>query len=297
LRGKARSDKLLPLDIGRIAEQCLYDANRIRLYAEVAVTDRGEMYKLNREFPQQVPVIRTISPDDEMLAPAAYGEEQYFSVGASALENILAALAIAGRASVESILDLPCGHGRVTRYLRAAFPRANICACDTNRDGVDFCVAQFGVEPFYSSPEFKDVHLNETFDMIWSGSLFTHLNRERFEECFDFYIDHLSDNGVLVFSVHGRYSTWLQHHGFKYLPDERFEQIMQGYEQAGFGYADYNYDYYADEVGYGISITKPSWIASMIERNEAIRLLFFKERAWLGHHDIVACVKTPIFDG
>ena len=43
---------------------------------------------------------------------------------------------------VARLLDLPCGHGRVMRYLRAAFPRAEITGCDLLRDGVDHCAAR-----------------------------------------------------------------------------------------------------------------------------------------------------------
>ena len=78
----------------------------------------------------------TLAPGDEMIID----ERQYFNVGRSALECIDICLRAAqmGVFDVKRILDLPCGHGRVLRYLRAAFPEAEITACDILRDGVDF---------------------------------------------------------------------------------------------------------------------------------------------------------------
>ena len=42
------------------------------------------------------------------------------------------------------ILDMPCGHGRVTRVLRARFPDAAITVCDIDRDGAGFASDRFG---------------------------------------------------------------------------------------------------------------------------------------------------------
>ena len=47
------------------------------------------------------------------------------------------------------MLDFACGHGRVMRTLKAAFPDALLTACDIDRDGVDFCARTFGAAPVY----------------------------------------------------------------------------------------------------------------------------------------------------
>ena len=53
-------------------------------------------------------IIQTIAPDDEMWL---LGPDWYFVVGESAMLAILRALAIGSLQKVETILDLPCGHG------------------------------------------------------------------------------------------------------------------------------------------------------------------------------------------
>jgi hypothetical protein len=57
--------------------------------------------------------------------------------------------------------------------LRAAFPEAHLTVCDLDRDKVDFCAAQFNATPVYSQEDIRSVSLDQTFDLIWCGSLFT----------------------------------------------------------------------------------------------------------------------------
>ena len=40
-----------------------------------------------------------------------------------------------------------------------------------------------------------------------------------------------------------------------------------------------------------ISICKPSWVIGHLESRADLRLLFYSERGWHGHYDVVACIK------
>src|SRR5262249_45606967 len=95
------------------------------------------------------PLNTTISPDERMPTTDVAG---YLAVGESALKAIRLALLTARAPQPGEILDLPCGHGRVLRWLAAAFPEARLTACDLLRDGVDFCASAFGAAPIYSVP-------------------------------------------------------------------------------------------------------------------------------------------------
>ena len=122
--------------------------------------------------------IRDISPEEEMFNS---NESHYFSVGRSALDCITTSLRAAKKvpAEVKQILDLPCGHGRVMRYLKSAFPEATITACDLLRGGVDYCASTFGALPVYSHEQPSKIPLpHATFDLIWVGSLFTHFDSD-----------------------------------------------------------------------------------------------------------------------
>ena len=149
---------------------------------------------------QRMRVSRVISPDDAMHRAGRY---HYFEFGRAALTSIRAARVSVGSPPVGSILDLPSGHGRVLRYLTAAFPEANVVACDIDRDAVDFCAATLGAQPVYSAVHPSDIQLDREFDVIWVGSLLTHLDAPFCDEFLDFFARHLSNGGVLVMSFHG----------------------------------------------------------------------------------------------
>ena len=54
----------------------------------------------------------------------------YFKVGLSAIGCIDETLASAGLQNPRTILDFPCGSGRVLRFLVQRFPQAEITACE-----------------------------------------------------------------------------------------------------------------------------------------------------------------------
>ena len=72
-------------------------------------------------------IVTEISANDDMFISEGYahvseGEAHYLGVGLSALNNIETAISKRGLAKVRTILDMPCGYGRVTRVLRVAYP-------------------------------------------------------------------------------------------------------------------------------------------------------------------------------
>ena len=56
---------------------------------------------------------------------------------------------------------------------------------------------------------------------------------------------------------------------------------------------DFAYEDYPGQNGYGISISKPSWVLSFLgERFPSLEVVHFKERAWDNHQDVVVCQKN-----
>ena len=154
-----------------------------------------------------------IAPNDHMWIT---GKQWYFHVGRSALDCIKSALTTAHIAPT-SILDLPCGHGRVCRMLRALFPDAHLTACDLDRDGVDFCAAQLTRRRFIRTRISAASASTNALNLIWCASLFTHLDRQKWPDFLGFFTEHLSPDGVLVFTTHGRQPIqWMQEGFFDY---------------------------------------------------------------------------------
>jgi SAM-dependent methyltransferase len=230
---------------------------------------------------------RTISSQDSMFAG---DEDHYFSTGRSAILGIKRAIACASDdfATSPRILDLPCGHGRVLRHLRAEFPNAEITACDLLRGGVDFCAATFGAIPVYSDPDPSRIELpRNAFDLIWVGSLFTHFDAPRWKSYLSFMRGLLAPRGILVFSTHGRRSheILLERPEIYGLDKARCRRLLSAYLATGFGYAGYRH---GEE--YGVSISEPAWVCRQITSLASLRLIGLFERAWDNHQDVFACV-------
>jgi len=251
----------------------------------------NERLSKNENFPKKVSDIsEVISSKDQMF----YGNfEHYFIVSKSAIECILTAISMADRVDIvkqiRKILDLPCGYGRVLRSLKAYFPQAEITACDLDKDGVDFCVNTFNAIGVYSDPNVAKINISSKYDLIWCGSLLTHLEEKKTLSFLDFFIDKLEENGILVASLHGRFSQTIQNRTSIYIENERFETILQDYNNVGYGYADYE-----GQTDYGISMSKPSWIFSHLEKRDDVTVIYYSERLWDKHQDILALRKKSI---
>jgi SAM-dependent methyltransferase len=246
------------------------------------VTDEGEL-------------IRDISPNDEMYAGDKDHGNQYWFAGRSAIQCISHCMAAAGKRArdVTRILDFPCGHGRVMRYLRLGFPHAEITACDLLRDRVDFCASTFGAAPVYSHRDAARVDLQgRRFDLIWVGSLLTHFAAPRWNGFLKLFASSLSENGILVFSAHG-FVVYLRIKGidrsYGYgLPHWRGTLVCHSYERDGMGYA-----HYSPTKDFGISLTGPSWVCDQIRRIPELTMVHFSASAWHNTHDIYACRRIP----
>jgi len=194
--------------------------------------------------------------------------------------------------SCPRILDLPCGHGRVLRHLRADFPKAEITACDILKDGVDFCARTFGAVPAYFDPDPGRIELPGTYDLIWCGSLLTHLPESGWDGFLKLFTRHLDPGGVLVFTTHGRWPAGWLRSGAKRnygLSPEKREEVLSGYDSSGFGFAQYGAG-----PGYGVAFSSPAWVCGKLAaRLPDFRIVSLGEAAWAGHQDVVACVAGP----
>jgi SAM-dependent methyltransferase len=229
-----------------------------------------------------------ISPNDKMFTG---DREHYFGVGQSALRCINLSLQAAHQPlhGVRDILDFACGHGRVLRYLRAFFPGAEIVASDMDRDGADFCARVFGAHAVYAVEDPASIPLEPyLFDLIWVGSLFTHLDAPKWIAFLEFFRRCLRPGGALVFTTHGHTTyDWMMRGIVDYgLPEHRAPDVRAGYERQGFGYADYS-----ESQSWGHSLSSPAWVVNQIVSVNGLRPVHFSERAWDNHQDVYACIR------
>lgn len=232
-------------------------------------------------------VVQAIAPGDEMFQG---DNEHYFSAGASALRAIEAALLASGRprSTISRILDLPCGHGRVMRFLRHAFPEAELVACDLNREGVDFCARTFGAIPEYSEEDVDLIPHQGVVDLVWCGSLLTHLSEAGCRDFLRFFTRIVGHRGILVFTTHGRscaqeFAQGQNRHG---LTNDQVQPLLAAYQQTGFGYVPY-----VDTPRYGFSLISPTFIIDQLMDAQTWKLLHYHEAGWDRRQDVIALQK------
>jgi SAM-dependent methyltransferase len=205
----------------------------------------------------------------------------YISVGLSALKIFEYAITegFTPASGLKSILDLPCGHGRVARILKSRFPDANLTVCDIDRDGVDFCVNRLEARGVYSCADFDKLDLGGLFDLIWVGSLITHLipsDTVKLMRCMERFLSH---DGLLIVSSNGK--TIADRH-------EPSNPTLAQYNLTGYGA---NVDAYLK--GYDGSIISRHWLEGFFA-GQPLGIIAYLEHEWDYNQDILFIKKRPV---
>ena len=220
-------------------------------------------------------VSEVIHPNDSMYN---VGAGHYYIVGESAIDVILPGLILSSIHRVVRVLDLACGYGRVARHLRAAFPQCELLFCDLVHEGAKFCASTFGGTTIEANADLTKIALPRDLDIIWIGSLFTHVDRVRTANWLAFLADHLCEGGNIVATFHGYFSEKVTDFG------ERYDQakLSREFFATGYGYccADASQDY-------GVSLAKPSTILDIADSIPNTKVLAYTERGWANNHDVL----------
>jgi SAM-dependent methyltransferase len=240
-------------------------------------------------------VSKKIHPDDGMFAGDS---ADYFTVGLSALDCIDDVLRHASQTDVRDVLDLPSGYGRELRFFVRRFPGATFTACDIQPGAVEFCAQAFGAIPVASKPDLDDVVFERRFDLVWCGSLVTHLDADATRSLFKLFARNLRVGGVMIFTTHGDYvaDRLVDEIAFYEVSREDAEAMTASYRAKGHAYQDYPrglgyFDFHPDERGYGISLTSPAWVRQQAQEIGGLREVYFKPRGWANHQDVFAFQK------
>lgn len=232
---------------------------------------------------KSVQLCEDLHPKDVMHS---YGGQQYFSIGESALRVILSSLLLTWRSEIKRILDLPCGHGRIARHLRAAFPQAELFVCDIDSEGVEFCSSRFSAQGILSEPDLLKVDLPKDLDLIWVGSLFTHVDQQRTQRWLEHLCNHLHEHGILIATFHGFFTRDFTEKPFGGVD---WEKITVDFDRVGFGYDIYRT---VDMGNYGTSLSKPSKLMDMVALIQEVRIVGYTERGWANNQDVLVIAKN-----
>lgn len=219
--------------------------------------------------------------------------DHYKSVGESAVKLIESALRESGKILKENsnILDFPCGYGRVLRFLIKAFPKANFHGGDIDQHALNFCKKEFNVIPIQSDTDFKKVKSPASHDLIWVGSLFTHIDSKDFQVLLKTLISSLKEKGILIFTTHGKEClSRLSSYG---LDDIQYDLIKRQLENTGFVFKPY-----PGQSHYGISICTRLFVMETVSQmfGRRVKLIFYKNKGWDDHQDVYAFQKPSNSD-
>lgn len=214
--------------------------------------------------------------------------EHYFKVGLSAIDNINKSLQAAQLTDVRDVLDLPCGYGRVLRFLVQRFPGARIYAGELMPDALRFCAKNFGAVPLQSAYDLSELTFDRQFDLIWCGSLITHLEEQRARDLIGCFARNLKVGGVVVFTTHGDHvaAQVTEQPDFYGLRRTEIPELVKSYHEVGFGYLEY-----PGWRGYGVSLTSPDWIRAQVAAEGGLREVYFAAQGWDRTSDVFGFVK------
>jgi SAM-dependent methyltransferase len=224
---------------------------------------------------------RVISPHDTMLDS---GEDDYFQIGRAALDICAALL---GGHTPKRIIDFPSGYGRVTRWFRAAWPGAELHAVEIDQRALTFVTEAFSARPILGDPYLK-MNIPAGADLIFAGSLLTHLNAWQWDLFLSMCVTALSDNGVFVFTTHGRIAALLaqERPGF-YGALIDANELCRTYRADGFAFQAYAPDY----PTFGVSLSSPEWVMRRLQALPMAKVVTFAEGAW--GQDVIALRRNP----
>jgi SAM-dependent methyltransferase len=235
-------------------------------------------------------VSQAIAAHDAMFAHGVAGAiEQYISVGRSALEVICRAMIAARKAHIGSVLDLPCGAGRVTRHLAAFFPDAELYVADLDKAGAQFAAANFGAVVIDTTADFS-TSAGREFDLIFVGSLVTHFDRPMFTAALNWFSRALAPGGILIVTTHGRRADFIETNVHHHL-GSRWNGVRETWANSGFAFAETER---REHLSYGFSFTRPFWVIGAAETLPGMRILGYQEAAWGDHQDVLSLQRGPL---
>jgi SAM-dependent methyltransferase len=227
----------------------------------------------------------------------APGAEEFVLGGRDAAHQLVAGLESAGEGAqtVRAVLDFGCGSGRVLPHVAALAREARCFGCDVDRGAIAWCArhrpelswAVSGSEPGLPFEA-------ESFDLVYSISVFSHLDEALQDRWLEELRRILVPGGVALLSVHGasalddfrsgRASTsWCRSGAFARGPLGGGEFVFEAYVRSVWNRSD------LPGVGsrYGLTFHGGEYLRH--HWSDWLEVVAVRERAISGWQDLVVC--------
>jgi SAM-dependent methyltransferase len=213
--------------------------------------------------------------------------EHYFYWGREALSAVQRALGAVSSVPPRRLMDIPSRYGRITRFLKAGFPDADVVAADPDRRALQFCAEALGVETIAVSESFEGLAgVQERVDVIWAGLSCAALPLDEWPQAIDRLRLAVRPGGFLVFASHGREvaSRFARAEATLGLETTQIGDAVADFDRAGHARAGYR-----ESGGKGVTLARLSVVCSVLEGIEDLAIASCGEQAWGGLHDIIVC--------
>jgi SAM-dependent methyltransferase len=199
--------------------------------------------------------------------------------------------------TVHSILDLPSGWGRVVRFLKVRFPYAMVTACDIVEGSAEYCAEHFGASAVRSVANFDELKFEMKFDLIFVGSLVTHLDEQNIAALLRMLARSMTPTGTLVITTLGDRGVLSLQEPAQPLPEcfdpAMIEACAAKYHSSGYGFVDYvgqlGFSREEDQAlrasRYGVCFTSPSWLEK-VAADLGFRRVYFRAHGWDDLQDV-----------
>ena len=151
---------------------------------------------------------------------------------------------------LDSVLDFASGYGRLTRVLVQRLAKEQIWVSDIYREAIAWQLKTYGVQGFYSTPSPRDLRHERVHDVVWVGSLFSHLPDGLFQDWLAKIWSFVGPRGVLAFSVH----------------DQTLLPAGEAMDAAGLRYFRHSESDSLDPDIYGMTYVTEGYVADAIAR-------------------------------
>lgn len=210
--------------------------------------------------------------------------EEYMKAGATV---VTFAQRLLSNQSPRVVVDYASGYGRVTRWLRAAWPTCDLHVVEIDQEAREFCHETFDATTHIASPLCTGVNLPTEVDFIWAGSLLTHLDDWQWDNFLDECIKHLAPGGMLAATFHGRAAARMTRFDdpiFGELVDR--QRLYRNYSIHGFAFEPYDSAY----ATYGLTLSSPAFVADILQSRNDLRIVTIQEQMW-GYQDAFAVIR------
>lgn len=229
-------------------------------------------------------IARTIHDADRMEAHYKGEWDPYYRVGRSGVDVVMTALTCSPTVAVKRVLDFGCGHGRVARHLRGLFPDAELFFADADREAAQFCADLLhGAVAETVRGDFAGLDMPKQQDVIWVGSVFTHISGDRMKVLFDALYRHLAPNGILVATFHGPRLIEVNR-AKPVIFEPKWLEIMEGYAHKGIGHSVYGGENGTDN--WGVSMSKVQNVFDLSDGVAAATVRAYLPRGWTNFQDV-----------